>query len=643
MSWELVRPPSGSNGRAICWTELGEDVEVLVDYFPPLPHFARARCLVLTHCHEDHRRGVEVALAERPGATLYCTALTRVLLLARLPALHAHAHRFAELPLPTDDPDEPLPPPVVALVGTAQRCAQLCAIDAGHCAGAACVRVEASFGVALFTGDVRWDDVSPDPLAVGDGDGDGVGGCGEPAGRAQQLVGGGGGAGEARRLDLLVVDTTCCGALAALQLPTRAESIEIAAAAAAAHARATSGCQRVWVDASCLGQEPLLRGVAAALDGRARIVCAPRPDDAAPTKAAARLRELWDLPAAVRGELVTPAAAARLAAAGEPVRVHAWVRAHTGGRAVAAEALAAGALPALPPPGDLMLSGTTLWWACDAPAAAAQPSWLRPPAAGAAGACARLGADGVLHVPYSMHAPRDALRALVAALRPLRVEPLLEAAGGAGLSRTDARERVCRELGRSAAEARADAAGSIEGAAVPVAIGELPPTAAAAYAPGLYRSASAATAATAVGSAQPRRATLVADMDATLRVRACASTPGLLSPTAGARPDPPCASLEVRQPGDAARSPRRARQPPARGAKPLLSPGTRHARARRVGLELRPFASPRAASLRLHAEAAAVCGRGRDAETALRWRPHEAQFGIARWPYTPRAQSAPRA
>ncbi|KAG8471276.1 hypothetical protein KFE25_009697 [Diacronema lutheri] len=553
--WALVRARDGaSNGRALRWTESGEDVEILVDYFPPA---GRARCLVLTHCHEDHRRGLEALMLPPPAGgpeqsecqrnrVLYCTALTRTLLLARAPVLKAVAERIVALPAcmagggsdgsssegedGTVEGDEAAPMAMSVSVGSGGRCATLTAYDAGHCAGSAAVRIEASFGAALFSGDFRWDDppreraAAPLPGAhtqrstarcapraaparcelCGDGDECTIERCARLAGvpralRARARGGGGGGAqgpppcaspGAPRAaLDLLVLDTTCATAeLRALPLPSRALALKRAAARAAAYGNAREGSARVWVDVSTLGQEPLLAAVARALDPTgARVVLPVRPDDSACGKTNARLRELWDLHAAEERacsadapggararhlpvQLLSAQQAADMSLA---VRTHAWLRRpraaagreagrdeFDGGRHIAPELLAGGV--AAPTASELMLSGTTLWWALDAERARVQP-------------CARgegvVDGDGVTRVPFSMHAPAPAVRALARALDPTVLEPLV--LGGRapraadGVCELEQRRALCAWLGRTPACAERDARASEGGQGVP--------------------------------------------------------------------------------------------------------------------------------------------------------------------------------
>lgn len=170
---ELVRAEDrSSNGRAIRWEEANEQVEVLVDYFPPPPRPGTAtarelRCAVLTHCHEDHRRGIEAFMLPESERLLYCTALTRVLLLARVPLLSRPdvAARIIQLPtclgarIDAEDAGDEDEVSVDVQVGRSAGCrARLTAYEAGHCPGSAAIKIEASFGVAFFSGDFRWDD-----------------------------------------------------------------------------------------------------------------------------------------------------------------------------------------------------------------------------------------------------------------------------------------------------------------------------------------------------------------------------------------------------------------------------------------------------------------------------------------------------
>jgi glyoxylase-like metal-dependent hydrolase (beta-lactamase superfamily II) len=293
MEWELVRPPpSSSNGRALRWKEGGVKVELLVDYFPA--NSPLAKCLILTHCHEDHRRGIELAMRADPERTLYCTELTKVLLLAREPAMRALADRITVLPTPHEDDhecDADAGALTVLVDRTTSSTAQLRAIPAGHCAGSAAVLVSAAFGVALFTGDLRWDDAllpaaSPDDAsALFEEPPSSLRGWG--AGRVAAHWQRAAAEDEAlparllellpEHLDLLVLDTTCADLpLARLGLPSRERAIMLAVERAVSHAESTPLCQRIWVDVSTLGQV----GAHVRESGRALCSCGDSASDA---------------------------------------------------------------------------------------------------------------------------------------------------------------------------------------------------------------------------------------------------------------------------------------------------------------------------------------------------------------------------
>ncbi|KAJ1619941.1 hypothetical protein T492DRAFT_1150535 [Pavlovales sp. CCMP2436] len=196
---------------------------------------SNGRALVL-----DHRRGLEAVLLGSPERTIYCTALTRALLLARIPRLRAAEGRIVELPTVRapegcdndGEVSQTSDAQTLVEVGSDGRRALLTAYDAGHCAGSVAIKVEAEFGVALFTGmescDFRWDDGVGLP----------------PSGRFLNIPPQLRALGENSPPDLLVVDSTCAieeHNLCALRPPPRPLAIAAALREVQIFERATSG------------------------------------------------------------------------------------------------------------------------------------------------------------------------------------------------------------------------------------------------------------------------------------------------------------------------------------------------------------------------------------------------------------------
>ncbi|GFN88879.1 protein artemis [Plakobranchus ocellatus] len=158
----------------------------------------RCTAFFLSHCHKDHMTGLddkkfETVLRARSGVFLYCSEITRLLLLADeeykplekfIKVLHVGATHFIKIP-----PDQ---------VERGECNVYVTPISAGHCPGSVMFLFEGSQGTCLYTGDFRWEPNYAAKVSAF--------GCPE-----KQKV-----------IDHLYIDTTFC-VPAALHIPSRVE------------------------------------------------------------------------------------------------------------------------------------------------------------------------------------------------------------------------------------------------------------------------------------------------------------------------------------------------------------------------------------------------------------------------------------
>jgi hypothetical protein len=171
----------------------------------------------LTHLHADHLRGLS---ADFGGAPLFCSEVTRRLLLAAMPGLAPDVVRV----LPVGEPV------MLPLAGVRETHVTVTALDANHCPGAVMLLLEGAFGRVLHTGDFRFD---PEMLAA----------------RALQpyLAG-------PAVLDCLYLDCTFAAMEAPPRFPTRAEAARQLVQLVREHPHA----QRVLLACDTLGSEDVL-------------------------------------------------------------------------------------------------------------------------------------------------------------------------------------------------------------------------------------------------------------------------------------------------------------------------------------------------------------------------------------------------
>ncbi|GLJ54790.1 hypothetical protein SUGI_1176840 [Cryptomeria japonica] len=102
------------------------------------PNSSRKKCHFLTHAHKDHTVGI-LSYASYP---IYCTFITKQLILLRYPTLDESL--FLELEV-----EEPV------LINDDEQPFTVTAFDANHCPGAIMLYFEGQFGNVLHTGDCR--------------------------------------------------------------------------------------------------------------------------------------------------------------------------------------------------------------------------------------------------------------------------------------------------------------------------------------------------------------------------------------------------------------------------------------------------------------------------------------------------------
>ena len=125
---------------------VSRDASVTIDFWAPASA-TNVRAHFCTHAHADHvvglgRRGWSPA---RAGGKIFCTEITREVLVRRWPTLGRHA-RALEVGEPT------------AIRLTANTTVTVTLIDAGHCPGSAMVLIDGPRGRVLHTGDFRRED-----------------------------------------------------------------------------------------------------------------------------------------------------------------------------------------------------------------------------------------------------------------------------------------------------------------------------------------------------------------------------------------------------------------------------------------------------------------------------------------------------
>jgi hypothetical protein len=150
------------------------------------PSFDRSGAHFLTHAHSDHLVGLKNGWRSPTGAKIYCTAITKALILRKYPKLPGTS-------IVTLAPDQPT---VVDLGGTGELLT-VTAIDAGHCPGSVGFLFEGACGRIYHTGDFRREDWAEDPSTI-----------------PTQLC--------KAPLDLLLLDNTYCNP--AYAFPTRAHA-----------------------------------------------------------------------------------------------------------------------------------------------------------------------------------------------------------------------------------------------------------------------------------------------------------------------------------------------------------------------------------------------------------------------------------
>ena len=193
------------------------------------PSFDRSGAHFLTHAHSDHLVGLKNGWRSPTGAKIYCTAITKALILRKYPKLPGTS-------IVTLAPDQPT---VVDLGGTGELLT-VTAIDAGHCPGSVGFLFEGACGRIYHTGDFRREDWAEDPSTI-----------------PTQLC--------KAPLDLLLLDNTYCNP--AYAFPTRA------------HAQSTIidlivhqyPEREIVVGIDSLGKEPLLAAIASATGHPVRV------------------------------------------------------------------------------------------------------------------------------------------------------------------------------------------------------------------------------------------------------------------------------------------------------------------------------------------------------------------------------------
>ena len=193
------------------------------------PSFDRSGAHFLTHAHSDHLIGLKNGWRSPTGAKIYCTAITKALILRKYPKLPGTS-------IVTLAPDQPT---VVDLGGTGELLT-VTAIDAGHCPGSVGFLFEGACGRIYHTGDFRREDWAEDPSTI-----------------PTQLC--------KAPLDLLLLDNTYCNP--AYAFPTRA------------HAQSTIidlivhqyPEREIVVGIDSLGKEPLLAAIASATGHPVRV------------------------------------------------------------------------------------------------------------------------------------------------------------------------------------------------------------------------------------------------------------------------------------------------------------------------------------------------------------------------------------
>ena len=193
------------------------------------PSFDRSGAHFLTHAHSDHLIGLKNGWRSPTGAKIYCTAITKALILRKYPKLPGTS-------IVTLAPDQPT---VVDLGGTGELLT-VTAIDAGHCPGSVGFLFEGACGRIYHTGDFRREDWAEDPSTI-----------------PTQLC--------KAPLDLLLLDNTYCNP--AYAFPTRA------------HAQSTIidlivhqyPEREIVVGIDSLGKEPLLAAIATATGHPVRV------------------------------------------------------------------------------------------------------------------------------------------------------------------------------------------------------------------------------------------------------------------------------------------------------------------------------------------------------------------------------------
>ena len=193
------------------------------------PSFDRSGAHFLTHAHSDHLVGLKNGWRSPTGAKIYCTAITKALILRKYPKLPGTS-------IVTLAPDQPT---VVDLGGTGELLT-VTAIDAGHCPGSVGFLFEGACGRIYHTGDFRREDWAEDPSTI-----------------PTQL--------SKAPLDLLLLDNTYCNP--AYAFPTRA------------HAQSTIidliinkyPEREIVVGIDSLGKEPLLAAIATATGHPVRV------------------------------------------------------------------------------------------------------------------------------------------------------------------------------------------------------------------------------------------------------------------------------------------------------------------------------------------------------------------------------------
>ena len=443
------RLPAPAYPRPVTFPRVSHPRPQLTRNLAPPPIFSNSSgAYFLTHAHADHLVGLSNRWDPR-GRAIYCSAVTKALLLRKFPKLATRAdvrvvavapNRASVIPLPPATSNSPssaaesiadalLPAPRVA---TDPELLTVTALDAGHCPGSVGFLFEGACGRIFHTGDFRREDWCGRGRALGyAAASDDALGRARPRAPPQTLT-----LNPEEPLpecltraplDLLLLDNTY--AHPEYAFPTRAE-------AAAEVVRLVTDVypnRDVYVGVDSLGKEPLLAAIAFATGAPVRVAF-ERADAARAALEAAEAAAAEEHEAAVNENDDADADRAGFAR-GSSVRLNSCLGVAPSG-VLTASSSATGRVFALPKQRvtreklaaiarhsrrrvvGILPTGWSSTGGCGAPVASAP---------GAIVAATDTDADydpecpPVHAVPYSLHAPHVELEALVAALRPLAV------------------------------------------------------------------------------------------------------------------------------------------------------------------------------------------------------------------------------